>query len=337
MANINSIDKKVLLSLMNNSRAPISAISKETHLSREIVGYRMAKLLEEGLITGYIARINQPIFCMGVALIHFKLMRFSPQRFNEIISYIQKHPSINWCIETCGTADLILTILYDTPKDLGHTLTELSNFMGINLKEHRISLYIDEYKFDRSGLITEKPSVYSKHKTVTFDQSNKLVLDVIDIKILSALASDCRTKNVDMAKSLHITEDVVRLRIRNLERRQVITGYTISVDTNKLGYEVYQMSVHIEQMTDIIINKIKYYVQTNPYIVYCSRTSGKYNIVMDINARNRTHFNTILLDVRNALPEIMDYEFQLDMKTHKEIFIPEERLKIRSNTNSKTF
>jgi len=333
MINLDALDKKILLSLINNSRAPISVISKETHLSREIVSYRMSKLEEEGLITGYIARINQPIFCTGVALVHFKLMRFSSQRFNEIVNYIQKHPSINWCIETCGTADLILTIMYDAPKDLGQTLIELSNFIGHNLKEHRISLYIDEYKFDRSGLITEKSLSYSKHKTVTFDQSVKLSLDAIDLKILSALTSNSRTKNVDLAKSLHITEDVVRLRIRNLEKKQVITGYTISVDINKLGYEVYQMSVQIEQMTNAIINKIKYYVQTNPYVVYCSRSSGKYNIVMDINAKNRMHFNNILLEIRAALPEIIDYEFQLELKTHKEIFVPDERIKVRSNSN----
>jgi Lrp/AsnC family leucine-responsive transcriptional regulator len=223
--------------------------------------------------------------------------------------------------------------MYNTPKDLGHTLTEISNFIGNNLKEHRMSLYIDEYKFDRSGLITEKSSVYSKHKIVTFDQSVKLSLDVIDIKILSVLAGNCRTKNVDLAKSLHITEDVVRLRIRNLEKKQVITGYTISVDVNKLGYEVYQMSVQIEQVTDAIVNKIKYYVQTNPYIVYCSRSSGKYNIVMDINARDRIHFNSILLEIRAALPEIIDYEFQLELKTHKEIFVPDERIQVGAISN----
>jgi DNA-binding Lrp family transcriptional regulator len=333
MLKLDPSDKKILFSLMNNSRAPISVISKETHLSREIVNYRMAKLEEEGVITGYIARINQPLFCTGVALVHFKLTRSGSQRFNEIVSFIRVHPLINWCIETCGTADLALTILYNTPKDLGDTLTELSNFIGNNLKEHKILLYIEEYKFDRSGLITEKPSSYSKHKIVTFDKPKRLFLDDIDVNIVSVLAKDCRTKNAEMAKALHVTEDVIRLRIKNLEKKQIITGYTISVDADKLGYEAYQMSVNIEQMTDNVINKIKYYVQTNPYIVFCARTSGRYNITINIHARNRAHFNTILLEIRAALPEIIDYEFQLGMKTYKEVFVPEERIKIRANSN----
>jgi Lrp/AsnC family transcriptional regulator, regulator for asnA, asnC and gidA len=328
MTTLDHTDKKILLSLIKKSRATITSISKETHLSREIVSYRMSKLEEEKIITGYIARINQPLFCSGVALVNCKLIRSNAQRFNEIISFIKNNASINWCIETCGSSDLALTILYNTPKDLADTVTALSNFIGHNLKEHKISLYIDEYKFDRSGIITEKASAYSKHKVVTFDKSENKILDDIDIKIISMLAKNCRTKNIDMAKSFHVSEDIIRLRIRNLEKRQIITGYTISVDADKLGFEAYQMSINIEQMTDSVINKVKYYVQTNPYIVFCARTSGKYNLTLNIHAKNRIHFNEILLDIRNALPEIIDYEFQMDLKTHKEVFVPEEKIKI---------
>jgi len=330
---LDTAGKKILLSLMNNSRAPISMISKGTHLSREIVSYRMSKLEEEKIISGYIARINQPLFCSGVALVNYKLTRSNAQRFNEIISFIKNHKSINWCIETCGTSDLALTILYDTPKDLADTVTELSNFIGQNLKEHRISLYIDEYKFDRSGLITEKASDYNKHRVISFDKNIPLTLDSIDIKLLSLLAKDCRTKNVDMANILKVTEDVIRLRIKSLEKRQIITGYTVSVDADRLGFEAYQMSINIEQMTNNVINKLKYVVQTNPYIIFCVRTSGKYNIIINIHAKSRQHFNTLVLDIRNALPEIIDYEFQLDMKTHKEVFVPDERIRNHSKSN----
>jgi DNA-binding Lrp family transcriptional regulator len=323
---LDSADKKILLSLINNSRSPVSVIAKETHLSREIVNYRMSKLEQEGIITGYIARINQPLFCSGVALMTCKIIRSNVQRFKEIISFIQKHPSINWCIETCGMYDLQLTILYDTPQDLANTVTDISNFIGNNLKEHDISLYIDEYKFDRSGLITGKEQPYIKHKTVTFNKDKKIDLDSIDIALIAILSKDCRTKNIDMSKDLKISEDTVRLRIKNSEKKGIIAGYTLSISEEKLGFEAYQIGVKIEQMTDQAINKIKYYALTNPYLVFCVRTSGKYNIIMNIHAKNRQHFNEIMLDIRSNLPEIIDYQFELNMKTHKEVFVPEEKI-----------
>jgi Lrp/AsnC family transcriptional regulator for asnA, asnC and gidA len=327
---LDSADKKILLALINNSRLPVSVIAKQTHLSREIVSYRMSKLEEENIITGYIARINQPLFCSGIAMMSCKLTRSSIARFKEITAFIQKHPSVNWCIETCGTSDLSLTILYNTPKDLADTVTELSNFIGQNLRKHEISLYIDEYKFDRSGLITEKPVREIKHAPVTFNKKQSLNLDSIDIGLLKILSRNCRTKNIIIAEELKISEDVVRLRIKSLEKRNIITGYTLSVNADKLGYAAYQMFLTIENMTNEAVNKVKYYAHTNPYIVFCARTSGKHNIVMNINAKNRQHFSNILLEIRNALPEIINYEFQLDMKTHKEVFVPEQKLKERA-------
>ena len=320
---LNNIDKKILLSLIKNSRKSISRISKELHLTREIVIYRISKLESAGIITNHIARINQALFCSGIALMTCKLIRFNETRFKEIIIHIQNMHSINWCIETCGTYDIAFTILYNNSRDLAESITEVSNHIGANLKEHEITLYIEEYKFDRSGLITEKKEQYNKNKSIEF-KNIKMNLDELDIKLLSILAKNCRTKNVEISKKLKISEDIVRLRIKNLEKKEIILGYTVSLDIEKLGFEAYQAGFKIEHLNKETINKIKYYSQTNPYIIFCVRTSGKYNIVVNITAKSRLHFNEIIKDIRNNLPEIIDFEFLLNMKTHKEIFIPEK-------------
>jgi hypothetical protein len=39
------------------------------------------------------------------------------------------------------------------------------------------------------------------------------------------------------------------------------------------------------------------------------------------------------LEIRAALPEIIDYEFQLELKTHKEIFVPDERIQVGAISN----
>jgi DNA-binding Lrp family transcriptional regulator len=324
---LDAADKKILLYLFNNSRSAVSIISKKVHLSREIVNYRMAKLEEEKIITGYIARLNQPLFCAGIALMMCKLTRSDENRFNEIINFVKKSASVNWCIETCGSYDLALTILFDTPKDLANIVTELSNFIGANLKAHEISLYSDEYKFDRTGLITEKSAAEFKKSPLIYSRKSSLNLDVIDAGLLRILANDCRTKNVEISKRLKITEDVVRLRIKSLEKRNIISDYTLSVSEDKLGYEAYQMLMTIENMSDGVINKIKYYTQSNPYIVFCARMSGIHNLVANIHAKNRQHFNKLLQDIRKAIPEISDFEFLLSMQTHKEVIVPEQKIR----------
>ena len=323
-------DKKILYNLHDHARAPVSWLSRKTGLTREIVDYSMKKLEKEGVIKGYIAKINQAYFCEGVATVLFKLTRYNDKRFKEIINYLRSHSSINWIAELIGTADIATTILYKNSEDLANTISQITEFMGSNLKEHHVSLYISEYKFTRRGLIygkEEKPPA----KIITFRGKQEGVkLDKKDFVILSELAKDCRIKNNELAKMIGLSEDMVRIRIKNLEKREVILGYTIILDVNAYGLEAYYMGLQVENMTKETVEKIKYYTHVSPYIVYTARTAGKYNFVFNICAKNRQHFREILFDIRNNLGSaLVNDEFYLDIQEHKEIFVTDRFLEAK--------
>ena len=324
---LESKDKKILIGLLENSRLPVSIISKKIGLTREIINYRIDRMEKEGIIKSYITIINQGLFCSGIATLMCKLININEGNLNRIISFVKKHESVNWCSELCGSYDLALTFLYKDSQDLAMIVSEITNFIGKNLREHSLSLYISEYKFDRRPLIIEKPIFnYNNKQTVDFGK-DKIDLDKIDLSILRLLTKDSTMKNIEISKKIGMSEDLVRIRIKKLMEKDIIGGFTIVLDTNKLGYEAYYMGLQVEQMNEETINKIKSYIQKNPYIMYCARTSGKYNIVMTINTKNRNHFKKILNEIRNEFSsELKDYEFQISLQDHKEIFVPEKYL-----------
>ncbi len=63
------------------------------------------------------------------------------------------------------------------------------------------------------------------------------MIDEKDKKILEMLLKDSRTPYSEMAKVLGISDTAVRKRIKNLENKGVIRGYTISVDPHFIGYK----------------------------------------------------------------------------------------------------
>ena len=63
-------------------------------------------------------------------------------------------------------------------------------------------------------------------------------IDDIDRKIIDILMKDARTPYLEIARILKISEATVRKRVRSLESRGIIKGYTIKVDEKKLGYKV---------------------------------------------------------------------------------------------------
>ena len=317
---LDATDTKVVLALLQDARAPISRLAKRTGLSREIIAYRMKRLQEKQVIKGYLARVNQAVFCAGVGTLLCKLVHCPAQRHAELRGFLDRHPAVNWVAELCGAADLAITFLYKDTQDLARVAAEITDFMGVSLKEHALSLYIDEYKFDRSGLLGE---VHEPVAPVSFRQADLPVLDADDTIILSALATQCRLTNADIAKQTVITEDMVRLRIKKYERQGLINGYTLALGENELGFESYYMGLQFRQMDSKTAQKIKQYSQMTPWIVFSARTAGRYDVVLTITVRDREHFREVLQDIKDTFSATLEnYEFHLHLQDLKELFLP---------------
>lgn len=316
---MNSQDKKILLELIKNSRQPYSIISKKTRLTREIVTYRIQKLQEQGIIKNYLTRINQSKFSTGTALIHCKLNK---QKETNTEKIIKENKNINWAAELLGTKDLAVTFQYKDTEHLSEILSEITK--ELHIKEHDLSIYIKEYKFDREGIFTKKET---KQRTQTFKKIEELRLDDKDKIILKEMTTNSRISNANLAKLTKLSEDAVRQRIKKLEHQQIITGYTISIDFSELQMETYHFGLQIDFLSKEIANKIKYYVNTKPEIIFCAQTTGKFNIIMTITTNNREELKQTIEDIRKTFDkEILDYELQIILKDIKEKFMEEKLL-----------
>lgn len=322
---IDNIDKKILYRLYKNARSPMSSVAKDTRLTREVVSYRIKKMEDEGVIKGYPAKINQAFFCEGVGNVILKIIRSDAKRFKEILNFLQNYKAIHWMAELSGNADIVFTFMYRNTEDLGNTISDIISFIGPNLKEHQLSLYITEYKFERKDILNPSIKTGIPEPIVSFQGKKEVKLDKNDVIILKELSKNCKIKNIELAKKTSLSEDMVRLRIKKLEKEKIIFGYGVVVDVAKLGFESYLIELQIEQMTKETLSKLQYYVHSNPYIIYCTRTIGKNNIIISIHAKNTAHFNEILLDIRNHFgPLITDYDFQQVLHELKELYVPEE-------------
>ena len=324
MRKIDNIDKRILLALHTNARAPVSRIARRCRASREVVTYRLSRLFQDGILKSCIARINMSYLCDGVATVFFKINRNDEGRFDQIIQFLKQHTAVNWMAELCGSQDLVVTMLYKNPEHLGKVISEFTQFMGKALKEHHLALYISEYKLSRQGLFSGKgeeiPPPIIHFRGVKTDPE----IDEKDRRIIEILAQNCRTKNTDIARSIGINEDAIRIRIARLEKEGVILGYTIVPNVPACGFEMYYLGMQVEQLTEQNIVRIKEYAHHNPFIGYCSRAAGRYNLIMALYAKDRSHFTSLMLDIRKNLGQLLlNYEFQLNIQEFKETFIPQ--------------
>ncbi|WP_083705244.1 Lrp/AsnC family transcriptional regulator [Cuniculiplasma divulgatum] len=56
---MDTVDKKILFSLLKDGRTPQRQIAKEIGISAQTLNYRMTKMIEDGIIVGFIVHITE--------------------------------------------------------------------------------------------------------------------------------------------------------------------------------------------------------------------------------------------------------------------------------------
>ena len=65
----------------------------------------------------------------------------------------------------------------------------------------------------------------------------KDVLDELDMKLLVELQKDCRNSLQEIAKNVGAPYSTVHYRVTRLEKKKIISGYSATIDLNKLGMD----------------------------------------------------------------------------------------------------
>jgi len=105
-----------------------------------------------------------------------------------------------------------------------------------------------------------------------------LKLDKKDLKILSLLDWNCRMPITQIAKKIQLNKDVIRYRIKHLEKEKIITGYYSLIDISKLGYLTFRGYLSFIDVNSETEQKIIDYldIQFNAGIIFTR--DGKYNL-----------------------------------------------------------
>ncbi len=98
-------------------------------------------------------------------------------------------------------------------------------------------------------------------------------MDHLDRKIVTALASHSRVSLKELAATVGMASPSVAERMKRLEERGVITGYTIVAAPSSLGYP-FQAIVRINPLPGAM-KDVERLIQDTPQFVECDRVTGE--------------------------------------------------------------
>jgi len=121
-------------------------------------------------------------------------------------------------------------------------------------------------------------------------------LDEIDIKLLEILQENCKLNFTQIGHELDIAESTVRYRIERLEKRGIITNYIALINPRMVGLTI--TAIMMIKINPQRIKEISPKLASFKELRHLFRTTGQYDMVSVVNARDITHLNKLMGDIK---------------------------------------
>jgi Lrp/AsnC family transcriptional regulator, leucine-responsive regulatory protein len=123
--------------------------------------------------------------------------------------------------------------------------------------------------------------------------TDRIAVDAIDLQILSHLQTNARNTQSDIAKAVGLAPSGVLERIRKLEARGAIAGYTAYIEPKILGLG---MLAFVAVRTDEVAtdNRIAHEVAAIPEVLEVHHVAGDDCFLVKVRARDAEHLGQLL-------------------------------------------
>ena len=145
-ADLDERDWEIMHLVAEDARMPASRIARKLGCSREVVKYRLNKLVREGVVQ-FITWTNPPKLGYTVwGYMHISFKDMTPVREKEFIAFVKNHPYVSFAHSSLGTYDFGIEFF---AHDLGHFYNmqkELKEKFADIIKDYESGSFIDVYK-----------------------------------------------------------------------------------------------------------------------------------------------------------------------------------------------
>jgi len=144
-------------------------------------------------------------------------------------------------------------------------------------------------------------------------------LDPADLRILTALQSEGRIANVDLAERVGLSPSPCLRRTKQLEASGTIRGYVALLDRKRLGFGVEAfVQVSLERHQDRYDRAFREAVLSHPEIVGCYVMTGEMDYLLHVLARDLEAYGRFTLDILLKMSGVKDVKSSLALEVVKD-------------------
>jgi Lrp/AsnC family leucine-responsive transcriptional regulator len=315
-------DRQILYQLDLDSRQSLTKIGKKVRLRKDIVAYRIKRMQQDGIITGFWTQIDS--YKLGYIVFRFYLVYqyVTPEIKNNIINYLVKDKR-TWVVESIiGKYDLGVFIWVKNIRDFYQFWEKLLDKYGDYFAEKIFSIYVQGFSYPCSYLLPNEYVKSDRQKYEITCGGPDVDIDEYDFHLLNLLVENTRISLVEMASELHSSTQMAKSRLKKLMKSNVVQAFRVAINISKLGLKPFKVDIHLQE--HVQRKPIMDYIKHHPNLVYIGTSAGVSDLELEFDLEDSDKVHQILEDINQRFSNaIRKYEYFSIEQNYKIRFLPE--------------
>ena len=295
-------DKKILFELDKNSRASLPEIAKKVGLSKEVVFHRINRLKKENVILKFLA--VPATYRLGLTgyKVYLRLNNASKENIDNFVKYLKKEKSVYWTSICKGRWDFIFGIWAKNIHEFFIVYNKMLDKFSKYIQEKELSITVENIQYNRKWFYSDN----SSRKEFTFgEKEEKVEIDEKDQKILDILVNNSRAKSIDIAEELNLSPKVISYRIKELEKKGMIKGYKVLLNSNVMGFNTYKAFVFFKNIDEERKKEFINYCKSLPNVINIVVTFASWDLEIMLETEKDKEYYEIMDDIKERFKDIV--------------------------------
>jgi len=142
--NVDNTDIEILRKISNNADFNFTELSKELGISKDIVKYRINKMISNRIIVQFRPAINYSVLGLSI---HSVLLKTNCGRDEELEIFLKNSESVLWAVSTFGDWQYLVYIIADDNQILHKFIQEIKSKFEKVVKNYEVLFAYKEYKY----------------------------------------------------------------------------------------------------------------------------------------------------------------------------------------------
>lgn len=313
-------DKKILYELDKNSRQSNKEISRKVGLSEQVVGNRIKRLIDLGIVEYFYVKTNPSVLGYMHIKIYLRLHNITQQKEEELLQDLNNHKNIYWLASLRGKYDFVTSIYVKNVADFSKKYEEIFGKWGNYILERNVVILERAFTYTKAYLI---PQQKSEEVVYSMGEEKSVELDEIDNNLLKVLNKEGRKPLIEIAKQLNVSSDTIRYRINNLKKDGVITGFGVKINYRKLNNNYHLIFLKLQNMNHQKYTKLESLAKLNENTIIFIKTIGDHDIELEVETTSNKELDKLMKTLRDHFfSEIKDYEILEVTREHRMTYFP---------------